>query len=109
MEPRLVWEKYNEEFPDNPLVLDHIGAEIKTLFVHSPQSNGRDEHTKHLQDWIWADKKMRKVGVGVMKYDNWEPPVVEPQRIEEPELPPTELLQQPLGPAVGKKEKDESL
>ena len=83
LSPQQIWDKYNIEFPDHKLELDHIGLEIKSLFVYSPMSNSRDEHTKHLSAWIWKDENMRKVGVGVMKYDNWVHP--EKQALDTPE------------------------
>ena len=94
LSPKQAWELYKKEFPDTPLVLDHIGDESKSIFVHSPLSNGRDEHTDHCSKWMWADKSRWRVGVGVMKYDNWVPP--------EPVKPPP-------ANGEGEKEKDESI
>ena len=74
LSPKQAWELYIKEFPDTPLVLHHIGPESKSIFVHSPLSNKRDEHTDHCSKWMWADKSRWRVGVGVMTYDNWLPP-----------------------------------
>ncbi len=81
-EAQAMWELFKEENPDTILKLDHTGAETNAIFVHSPQTNGHDEHTDSLGAWIKSNHPKSKVGVGVMKYDNWQPMLKEVEATE---------------------------
>ena len=97
--PQQAWDLYNETFPDSILTLDHIGIETKALFVHSPVTNGRDEHTSHLTKWMWEEKSRWRIGVGVMKYDNFKlkDTPIEPEATVEIFIDPAIKASVPIG------------
>jgi len=82
VEAQKMWDDFKEANPDTKLTLDHTGAEINSIFVHSVQSNKSDEHTQQLKDWIKEAHPKSRVGVGVMKYDNWVVDSNPEQRVE---------------------------